>query len=72
MSERWYFFNSLTDDSVVLQARMEGPGGMIGDATRSIKPHEQFRGLPYSVLKAADGGAVEIVNGKARIIDDGE
>ena len=57
MSGKWFF--NLHQGVVYLQARFEGPGGIIGDAMETVKPGGSFRGLPYALLAAADAGVVE-------------
>jgi hypothetical protein len=69
MSGEYYFFEA--GHSIILQARMEGRGGMLGDALEEIRPGQSFRGLSYQELKDAKAGKITIAGGKAHIADAG-
>jgi 2-polyprenyl-3-methyl-5-hydroxy-6-metoxy-1,4-benzoquinol methylase len=45
-------------DTVFLQARMTGPGDMIGDVVREVEPGGEFYGLSYRELQKVGAGTV--------------
>jgi hypothetical protein len=62
-----WFFSTTKDGTVYLQARLEGDGGMIGDAVRTVREGERFCGLTHAELKKVGAGIVEVDDNGARI-----
>ncbi len=54
------FLSHTESGNVFVQARAEGPGGMIGDLSREIKPGGDFYGIPFEKLKAMGEGRQEL------------
>jgi hypothetical protein len=52
------FFHTRDDGTIVVQARAEGPGEIQGDMTRIVWPGEDFWGVPFAELAAAQAGAL--------------
>lgn len=48
----------LDPEGVLLQMRVEGPGGLIGDASAEVQPGGDWHGVPYRVLRAHVGQTV--------------
>jgi hypothetical protein len=51
------------DGSITLRARVDGPGGTIGDLERVLRPGSSFRGRGYSWWDdhlAGGGGPVDV------------
>ena len=51
MNMKWYF--TTQGETIELRARIEGPGGLIGDAREEVGPGKDFFGLTYDALKKA-------------------
>jgi hypothetical protein len=58
MNMKWYF--TTQGETIELRARMEGPGGLIGDAREEVGPGKDFFGLTYDALKKAGAGVVNV------------
>lgn len=65
MTERWYF--TMDGETVVLRARFEGDGGMVGDAFDECHPGGDWGGLSYDELRAAGAGSVVVINERTEI-----
>ncbi len=53
-------FITKLDDLIVLHARAEGPGGMVGDITRRVRPGESEFGKTYEEWQAIDADQVTL------------
>jgi hypothetical protein len=45
---------------VRVQARLEGPGGVVGDLVRDVRPGDELFGLTYEQLAALGDGAHDV------------
>jgi hypothetical protein len=54
-----WFFTVEHDGNVHLQARFDGPGGMIGDVREVVRHGQEFKNLTYAQLLQAGAGMIE-------------
>jgi hypothetical protein len=66
VSERWFFHTD--GDRIVMQARFEGDGGVIGDARDELRQGGKIKNLTYEDLKRAGSGAV-VIDGETATIE---
>jgi len=48
------------EGTIHIQARMEGPGGLLGDFQQGIRPGENFLGWSYQELFELGPGSVDL------------
>jgi len=60
MAARLYLSEVQEDGAIIVQARAEGDGGIIGDAEFRVFPGGEVFGVPYETLRENAPGTVEV------------
>jgi hypothetical protein len=59
MASSWFFTAYLDDGVVEIRARLESPGGIIGDLCQELRPGQHIANLTYDELAAAGAGQLK-------------